>query len=205
MQTVSPSRQRKPSPTNSDPCLICGKPVLIYSTSAGRGKMTHRACKQASLATIGEPRPTNCAQCGEAFKSKRRSAARGGVWIKCCSKSCNVRLQRAEGRPNIVYAERLTDEERKRREFIRGEEARRKRRARLLEVPRDPYTTASIAERDECICGLCGGLVDLTLQWPAPQSASVDHILPLSRGGDDTLKNVQLAHLACNLGKNNRI
>lgn len=34
--------------------------------------------------------------------------------------------------------------------------------------------------------------------------ASIDHIIPLSLGGNHDLANVQLAHYACNLAKNNR-
>ena len=45
--------------------------------------------------------------------------------------------------------------------------------------------------------------VDKDLMWPDPMSASLDHIVPLSRGGTHTLDNVQLAHLACNERKHN--
>lgn len=192
------SSGRRLTAANSDPCIYCSEPVEMNATSAGRGKMAHLKCKRANSPRTA---PAVCQGCGSPFQSVKRS---DGRWTECCSKSCARRREVDKG-SNTLRIVRLADDERDKRAFARGEEARRKRRARLLEVPRDPYTTASIAERDECICGLCGGLVDLTLQWPAPQSASVDHILPLSRGGDDTLKNVQLAHLACNLGKNNRI
>ncbi|WP_158070491.1 HNH endonuclease [Streptomyces luteocolor] len=35
-------------------------------------------------------------------------------------------------------------------------------------------------------------------------SPSLDHVIPLSRGGSHRRDNVQLAHLRCNLRKNNR-
>lgn len=37
-----------------------------------------------------------------------------------------------------------------------------------------------------------------------PRKPSIDHITPLSRGGEHDLANVQLAHYRCNLAKHNR-
>jgi 5-methylcytosine-specific restriction endonuclease McrA len=39
------------------------------------------------------------------------------------------------------------------------------------------------------------------LAWPHPASASLDHRIPLSKGGSHTAENTQLAHLACNVRK----
>jgi 5-methylcytosine-specific restriction endonuclease McrA len=58
-----------------------------------------------------------------------------------------------------------------------------------------------VFERDGWTCGLCSEPVDPALSWPDPQSASLDHVLPLSRGGSHTMANVQLAHLGCNVEK----
>lgn len=62
-----------------------------------------------------------------------------------------------------------------------------------------------IRRRDGDSCSLCGKLIDFDLRFPAPQSRSVDHIAPYSRGGTDELDNLQLAHLRCNIQKSNRI
>jgi 5-methylcytosine-specific restriction endonuclease McrA len=43
--------------------------------------------------------------------------------------------------------------------------------------------------------------VNPALLWPHPKSASLDHVVPLIDGGEHTYANVQLAHLACNVGK----
>ena len=50
-------------------------------------------------------------------------------------------------------------------------------------------------------CGVCNKLVDSQLRWPNPDSASLDHIVPLVLGGKHSYANVQLAHLRCNLSK----
>lgn len=39
---------------------------------------------------------------------------------------------------------------------------------------------------------------------PTDATRSVDHVVPYSRGGSNTADNCQLAHLICNLRKNNR-
>ena len=80
----------------------------------------------------------------------------------------------------------------------------RKRRAALRGAESEPYTTAEIADRDGWRCGLCGQRIGRTLKHPHPRSLSIDHIVPLSRGGSDLRDNIQAAHLVCNTAKNNR-
>ena len=49
------------------------------------------------------------------------------------------------------------------------------------------------------ICGICGQPVDKTLKYPDPMSATVDHIIPINRGGHpSSIDNLQLAHFRCN-------
>ncbi len=56
------------------------------------------------------------------------------------------------------------------------------------------------------ICGICGKPVDKTLKYPDPWSATVDHIIPVSRGGHPTsMSNLQLAHFRCNRLKSDKI
>lgn len=54
------------------------------------------------------------------------------------------------------------------------------------------------------VCGICGEHVDQSLKSPHPESASIDHIIPISKGGSHTWENVQLAHMICNSKKGNR-
>ena len=55
-----------------------------------------------------------------------------------------------------------------------------------------------IFERDKWKCGLCGKKVNKELKYPHPKSASLDHIVPLAKGGVHCHANVQLAHFDCN-------
>lgn len=59
-----------------------------------------------------------------------------------------------------------------------------------------------IARRDGFDCSLCGRQVDLSIPAPSPLSASIDRIVPRSKGGTNDLTNLQLAHRWCNQQKN---
>lgn len=62
-----------------------------------------------------------------------------------------------------------------------------------------------LAKRDGTDCRLCGKEVNMSARWPAPDSASVDHIVPVSHGGSHDLDNLQLSHWSCNHKKRNRL
>lgn len=84
-------------------------------------------------------------------------------------------------------------------------ERHHKRRALKKEAGTgNPVRFSEIAERDQWTCGLCRDAVDSALEWPDPMSASLDHIVPLTKGGVHDPANVQLAHLKCNTAKGNR-
>lgn len=55
------------------------------------------------------------------------------------------------------------------------------------------------ARRDDC--ALCGQPIDYNLKYPDLMSFTLDHIIPLKRGGRDTLDNGQAAHFKCNRAK----
>ena len=56
------------------------------------------------------------------------------------------------------------------------------------------------------VCGICGQPVDFSLRYPNPMSKTVDHIIPINRGGHPSdLANLQLAHLSCNRQKSDKV
>lgn len=58
----------------------------------------------------------------------------------------------------------------------------------------------------QSVCGICGKPVDMSLRYPNPMSKTVDHIIPINRGGHPSdLENLQLAHLTCNLEKSDKL
>jgi 5-methylcytosine-specific restriction endonuclease McrA len=50
-------------------------------------------------------------------------------------------------------------------------------------------------------CGICGEPIFKRFKHPHSFSVSIDHKVPLARGGTNALSNLQLAHLACNSRK----
>lgn len=79
-----------------------------------------------------------------------------------------------------------------------------RRRAMLKSLPIEKFVDTEIFDRDGWICGVCNKPVDKELKWPHPQSASLDHIKPISKGGPHIKVNVRLAHLVCNISIGNR-
>jgi 5-methylcytosine-specific restriction endonuclease McrA len=81
----------------------------------------------------------------------------------------------------------------------------RRRRARLRAVERVPYDDLSIFERDGWYCRICSGPTRREARGSVsdPAAPTIDHIVPLSKGGADAPWNVQCAHRGCNARKGN--
>lgn len=72
------------------------------------------------------------------------------------------------------------------------------RRAEALGVGSLHVTIGYLLERDGWICGVCNEFIT------SRNDASLDHIVPLSRGGTHDLGNVQVTHRFCNYSKGNK-
>ncbi len=58
----------------------------------------------------------------------------------------------------------------------------------------------------QTVCGICGKPVDFSLKYPHPLSPTIDHIIPLDKGGHPSdIANLQLAHFTCNRQKSNKV
>jgi 5-methylcytosine-specific restriction endonuclease McrA len=65
------------------------------------------------------------------------------------------------------------------------------------------FERLTIFERDGWQCGHCGKPVDSSLRHPDPMCPSLDHIVPVSKGGATDSSNLRLVHLVCNLSIRN--
>lgn len=60
--------------------------------------------------------------------------------------------------------------------------------------------------KTQTVCGICGKPVDFSYKYPHPLSPTVDHIIPVSKGGHPSdLANLQLAHRCCNREKADKL
>ena len=58
----------------------------------------------------------------------------------------------------------------------------------------------------QTVCGICGKPVDFEFKYPHPLSPTVDHIVPIKKGGHPSaLSNLQLAHRWCNRWKSDKL
>lgn len=67
------------------------------------------------------------------------------------------------------------------------------------------FTSREIFERDGWTCQICGLQLDPAIKFPDNRSASIDHIVPISQGGQHTRANVQAACMGCNRSKGGRM
>jgi 5-methylcytosine-specific restriction endonuclease McrA len=75
---------------------------------------------------------------------------------------------------------------------------RKRRKARKRQIEHENYTLEEIAARDNFRCGICCKKVLMNKVVPHFKAPTIDHLIPVSEGGDDVKANVQLAHFICN-------
>lgn len=134
-----------------------------------------------------------CEHCGQSFLRGKRTLPESKG--KFCSAQC-----RWDG-----IAARQTDEEREAKKRHHRYNGKRRRRARQYGVGHEPYSRQAVYDRDGGVCQLCGEHIDLTVEYPDPMYFSIDHMIPLSKGGHDHFDNVQSAHMVCNQEKKDRV
>lgn len=77
-------------------------------------------------------------------------------------------------------------------------------RARKRDAFVENVNHLEVLKRDNWKCGICGQRIPKHAKYPDPRSASVDHVVPLNKGGLHEMKNVQASHLICNALKADR-
>jgi len=159
-----------------------------------------------------------CRSCGSEFTPEFTSAQ------KFCSKACSYDFHRdsssrecsEDGCARPVRAREMCSMHYRRWARATGREKApewddrrranyQKRRALKALTPAADIAPRDIYERDGWRCGLCGESIDPLAAWPDQLSASLDHIIPLSKGGHHIPGNVQAAHLSCNVRKGDRV
>ena len=160
-------------------CAECGKPFMPTSP---RHVICSKQCCHARAVRAQREKlgigPRACAWCG-----KMMSVVQPGPCAYCSDACRNSGYRKVKRKGRSMYRVQ-------RRMRMRGNAGYVHRV--------DPQ---EIYERDGCQCGICGESIDLRLEHPHPLSASLDHVVPLARGGCHTRDNLQAAHFICNVRK----
>lgn len=186
------------------PCRLCieSKPLPEFAPSEVR----------RFIETSGSRRP-RCRRCD---KERARKAYAGGYRTPYMSEKrylgrrkpkpsgkdvectvCGIGFRRTTGR--MACCSEVCSQEARRRRY------RKKSLARRWQIREgDDYTTFEIIERDAAICHLCKKKVNPHLSGMDRWGPTIDHLVPLSRGGTDVRSNVALAHRICNIRRGNR-
>lgn len=173
-------------------CEVC---AACYRPSHGAQRTCGRACGMTlKVAGLDARRPAvypssrvhylNCIGCGALFVSRYAKKR------LTCSASCGSAsscIMRRYYRDAVFKASMLAQTQ--------------ARRASHLGLGDTLITITYLMRRDGARCGICRRTVRAT---HGPWRPSMDHVIPLSRGGRHELANVQLAHYRCNLIKGNR-
>lgn len=159
------------------PCPICGKESINKHCSRACELESGRRAAKASFISVKLTNPyisLVCKECGKEFKSNYHANQR-----LFCSKKCADRNYSHYGKSSQRAA----------------------RRARLRGVRVERVSKKYIYERDGWICQICHKRVNKRLKFPHLLSGTLDHIIPIAKGGTHEPKNCQLAHLICNSNK----
>jgi hypothetical protein len=130
-----------------------------------------------------------CNNCGKWFQ-KRLHVNSAGLF---CGRNCSFAWKKDHGEAAVSYPVPVTNG------------STHRRRAKRFNVKYENIKARDVFERDLWICGLCNEPVDKLAIHPQPDAATLDHIIPMSKGGCHVVSNVQCAHWACNAKKGDSI
>lgn len=177
-KAYTPLNERRASQNAT--CTHCGN---TFIKTAAESKFCSRRCAN-TFNTSNRPKQTS----SKTYKGKQ-------LTLLCCQ-ICNSLFGSAQ-----PMAKTCSEECRATLVARRYKAKCEKRRAQKFKVHYEPVNRNDIFERDNWRCGLCYEEIDQSLAWPHPKSKSIDHIVPVSKGGAHEPGNLQAAHLGCNSSK----
>lgn len=147
-----------------------------------------------------------------AAKHYQKNKAKINAQYKIYYNNNKEKIQKYLQEYNIKNNDELTKKKRKyyqdNKEVFRA--AMRRREVKKFGSVVEVYTKEDVLNKWGTICHICLEEIDLNLPrsigkpgWQ--RGLHLDHVVPISRGGSDTLDNVKPAHAICNLNKFNSI
>lgn len=147
--------------------------------------------------------PHVCKRCGKTYT------------IEQYMKSIGTRYERNSGYCSRTCRDKAkTENDRRNRSRYRSEGKKHRckhyTRAKELGLPAEEgITLKKLIARDGLRCAICGDMCDLNDRsygkYCGAKSPSIDHIVPLAKGGGHTWDNVQVAHILCNSNKSDHV
>jgi 5-methylcytosine-specific restriction endonuclease McrA len=203
-------------------CAGCGSEFTVYAVNKLKRFCT-KSCYELNRNPRNEPMHKECATCGVAFVTQIKKQ-------RFCSVLCRydslaqaqaVRWREQNPRPSVfVYdcdwceskIERPTPlggQRRYHQECAKQAQAARYRAKNTVRQSKTAKPSRVVIEHlvaaYGAVCYLCSEPVDLDIPRTSRMGATVDHILPLAKGGSDEFENLQLAHWICNNRKSDKL
>jgi len=152
---------------------------------------SRRLCEVCQSPTAKPSQRFCCRRCMKAWRGEKQcvrccKVMRSAAWCATVCKACKKIAARKNRKGN-------------RNNF--------RRRAKHHGVEYTPIRRLAVYERDGWQCQLCGKMckrrwtISIRTGQPHPRSPTIDHIVPMSKGGGHVMHNVQLACWQCNVFK----
>lgn len=184
----------------------------------GRAEGRRQRKLEAAECERAQRTPRPCPHCGDPMSNLRRTQC-GKLDCVKQAKAKRMRdymktLRNADGEVGDRYQQYQREGNKRRRETLGHwrqlypESAARidaLRRMRIQAATVESFAPREVYERDGWVCQLCRLPIDPCIAWPGSMSPSVDHVVPLAKGGQHSMANAQAAHLGCNSRKRDRL
>lgn len=177
------------------PCVECSKPLQRY-----QGKFCSKTCSHRYLSRRQRKRNPEKDRNRKRLQRQRKSARKravklqlqkAGAFIRSCN-TCDEAFDSfsVKGKRPTLCSKRC-------RNKADHERRRARKRAAFIEV----VSVKKLAKWQSWRCYLCKGIIDKDAKSPHPKSLSLDHLIPLSLGGEHSYRNCAAVHFGCNSRK----
>ena len=171
------------------------KPVSDFSTALGRVRSRCKACDSAYAKAAAATNPERRRAMQRAANARRREQQKRYRQEKkehfaAYRRDYNEKHREQKSELDRAYRKAFPE---------KHAEKQARRRARINGAPRvEKLDRAAIIERDARTCYLCGRVLALN-------EVTLDHVIPLARGGSHTADNLRVCCLRCNCRKHDKL
>lgn len=185
-------------PLPKQPCPVCG-----------------------TLFTPRSPKQTLCSpQCSDLRynrKRRRKAAEQARQWRKENPERAHATARAYRQSHRTQEAARVARWRKSRRGYASHKLSQYKQQVKRLKTPPKDFDSQALIlkayqvdalelwKNSDQTCIVCGDLIDEGINHPDPMSRTIEHIIPIARGGKHEESNIAFSHLGCNLRKGRRL